>query len=57
MRSAELAETALCMRNIAFHEDDPWTTFEVIENGELGRVTIAQWVLSSLTILKISFTR
>lgn len=42
MRSAELAETALCMRNIAFHEDDPWTTFEVIENGELGRLSLVR---------------
>lgn len=36
MRSTELAETALSMRNVAFNADDFWTTFEVIENGELG---------------------
>lgn len=39
MRSAELAETALSMRNVAFGADDAWTTFEVIENGELGKVS------------------
>ncbi|XP_029311166.1 arf-GAP with Rho-GAP domain, ANK repeat and PH domain-containing protein 2 isoform X2 [Cottoperca gobio] len=37
MRSAELAETALCMRNVTFKADDYWITFEVIENGELER--------------------
>ncbi|XP_050931666.1 LOW QUALITY PROTEIN: arf-GAP with Rho-GAP domain, ANK repeat and PH domain-containing protein 2 [Lates calcarifer] len=37
MRSTELAETALSMRNVAFNADDFWTTFEVIENGELER--------------------
>ncbi|KAM9834175.1 arf-GAP with Rho-GAP domain, ANK repeat and PH domain-containing protein 2 isoform 2-T2 [Syngnathus typhle] len=37
MRSAELAETALSMRDVPFHAGDAWTTFEVIENGELER--------------------
>ncbi|GAA6216344.1 arf-GAP with Rho-GAP domain, ANK repeat and PH domain-containing protein 2 [Lates japonicus] len=37
MRSTELAETALSMRNVAFNANDFWTTFEVIENGELER--------------------
>ncbi|XP_061620373.1 arf-GAP with Rho-GAP domain, ANK repeat and PH domain-containing protein 2 isoform X2 [Phyllopteryx taeniolatus] len=37
MRSAELAETALSMRNVPYNADDAWTTFEVIENGELER--------------------
>ncbi|KAM4611838.1 LOW QUALITY PROTEIN: arf-GAP with Rho-GAP domain, ANK repeat and PH domain-containing protein 2 [Polymixia lowei] len=37
MRSAELAESALRMRNVAVDADDLWTTFEVIENGELER--------------------
>lgn len=37
MRAAELAETALSMRNVPSHGEDTWTTFEVIENGELGR--------------------
>ncbi|XP_039997410.1 arf-GAP with Rho-GAP domain, ANK repeat and PH domain-containing protein 2 [Xiphias gladius] len=36
MRSMELAETALSMRNIT-SKSDFWTTFEVIENGELER--------------------
>lgn len=36
MRSAELAEAALRMKSIAFDAEDFWTTFEVIENGELG---------------------
>lgn len=36
MRSAELAETALSIKNMTFDEEDSWTTFEVIENGELG---------------------
>ncbi|MED6233545.1 hypothetical protein ATANTOWER_013218, partial [Ataeniobius toweri] len=35
MRSSELVETALSMRNATFEADDLWTTFEVIENGEL----------------------
>ncbi|KAM9425205.1 arf-GAP with Rho-GAP domain, ANK repeat and PH domain-containing protein 2 isoform 1-T3 [Pholidichthys leucotaenia] len=37
MTSTELAETALTMRNVTFNADDLWTTFEVIENGELER--------------------
>ncbi|CAN9509584.1 unnamed protein product [Ophioblennius macclurei] len=37
MRPNELAETALSMKNIKFNADDCWTTFEVIENGELER--------------------
>uniref|UniRef100_A0A3B4G340 ArfGAP with RhoGAP domain, ankyrin repeat and PH domain 2 n=1 Tax=Pundamilia nyererei TaxID=303518 RepID=A0A3B4G340_9CICH len=37
MRPTELAETALNMRNVAVNADDFWTTFEVIENGELER--------------------
>lgn len=36
MRSSELAETALKMRSVTYGADDFWTTFEVIENGELG---------------------
>lgn len=36
MRSAELAEAALRMKSVAFDVEDFWTTFEVIENGELG---------------------
>lgn len=36
MRPTELAETTLNMRNVAVNADDFWTTFEVIENGELG---------------------
>lgn len=38
MRSTELAEAALSMRNVTFDADDLWTTFEVIDNGELGMV-------------------
>lgn len=37
MLAAELAETALSMKNISSDAEDTWTTFEVIENGELGR--------------------
>ncbi|TNN63219.1 Arf-GAP with Rho-GAP domain, ANK repeat and PH domain-containing protein 2 [Liparis tanakae] len=37
MRSTELADTALGMRNVTVGADDFWTTFEVIENGELER--------------------
>ncbi|XP_023276619.1 arf-GAP with Rho-GAP domain, ANK repeat and PH domain-containing protein 2 isoform X2 [Seriola lalandi dorsalis] len=37
MCSTELAETALSTKNVAFSGDDLWTTFEVIENGELER--------------------
>ncbi|XP_041842533.1 arf-GAP with Rho-GAP domain, ANK repeat and PH domain-containing protein 2 isoform X2 [Melanotaenia boesemani] len=37
MRPSELAESALSMKNVTFKADDFWTTFEVIENGELER--------------------
>ncbi|XP_037832343.1 arf-GAP with Rho-GAP domain, ANK repeat and PH domain-containing protein 2 isoform X2 [Kryptolebias marmoratus] len=37
MRPSELAEIALSMKNATFRADDLWTTFEVIENGELER--------------------
>ncbi|KAJ8008032.1 hypothetical protein DPEC_G00100520 [Dallia pectoralis] len=37
MRSDELAESALVMRNVVTSPLHPWTTFEVIENGELER--------------------
>ncbi|XP_053272100.1 arf-GAP with Rho-GAP domain, ANK repeat and PH domain-containing protein 2 [Pleuronectes platessa] len=37
MRSAELVETALSMRSVPCSAEDLWTTFEVIENGELER--------------------
>ncbi|KAI9543358.1 hypothetical protein NQZ68_012007, partial [Dissostichus eleginoides] len=37
MRPTEMAESALSMRNITFSADDFWTTFEVIEHGELER--------------------
>uniref|UniRef100_A0A3P8UQD4 ArfGAP with RhoGAP domain, ankyrin repeat and PH domain 2 n=1 Tax=Cynoglossus semilaevis TaxID=244447 RepID=A0A3P8UQD4_CYNSE len=37
MRSSELVETALRTRNVTFTASDCWTTFEVIENGELER--------------------
>uniref|UniRef100_A0A671W8K5 ArfGAP with RhoGAP domain, ankyrin repeat and PH domain 2 n=1 Tax=Sparus aurata TaxID=8175 RepID=A0A671W8K5_SPAAU len=37
MRPTELAETALSIKNVTFNADDLWTTFEVIENGELER--------------------
>lgn len=36
MTSAELAGMALRMKNMTLAEEDAWTTFEVIENGELG---------------------
>uniref|UniRef100_A0A3P8Y076 ArfGAP with RhoGAP domain, ankyrin repeat and PH domain 2 n=1 Tax=Esox lucius TaxID=8010 RepID=A0A3P8Y076_ESOLU len=37
MRSDELAESALVMRNVVTNPPHLWTTFEVIENGELER--------------------
>lgn len=37
MKAAELAETALSMKNVTVDAEEPWTTFEVIENGELER--------------------
>ncbi|CAB1351872.1 unnamed protein product [Coregonus sp. 'balchen'] len=37
MRSEELAESTLVMRNVVTTPVDLWITFEVIENGELGR--------------------
>ncbi|KPP73356.1 hypothetical protein Z043_107570 [Scleropages formosus] len=37
MRSDELADTVLNMKNVVFRGAvGPWATFEVIENGELG---------------------
>lgn len=36
MTSAELVQTTLGMKNVTFAEEDSWTTFEVIEHGELG---------------------
>ncbi|XP_045077647.1 arf-GAP with Rho-GAP domain, ANK repeat and PH domain-containing protein 2 isoform X1 [Coregonus clupeaformis] len=37
MRSEELAESTLVMRNVVTNPVDLWITFEVIENGELER--------------------
>uniref|UniRef100_A0A8K9UHI1 Arf-GAP with Rho-GAP domain, ANK repeat and PH domain-containing protein 2 n=1 Tax=Oncorhynchus mykiss TaxID=8022 RepID=A0A8K9UHI1_ONCMY len=37
MRSDELAESTLVTRNVVTNPVDLWTTFEVIENGELER--------------------
>ncbi|KAK7909784.1 hypothetical protein WMY93_014468 [Mugilogobius chulae] len=37
MRASEVAETALNMKNISVNADDLWTTFEVIENGDMER--------------------
>ncbi|KAM8882151.1 arf-GAP with Rho-GAP domain, ANK repeat and PH domain-containing protein 2 isoform 1-T2 [Synchiropus picturatus] len=37
MRATELAENVFNMRNVALNAEDFWTTFEVIENGELER--------------------
>lgn len=37
MRATELATTALRMKSITVSAEDFWTTFEVIENGELER--------------------
>ena len=37
MRSDELTETTLGMKNIVTNAGDFWTAYEVIENGELGR--------------------
>ena len=37
MRSDELTETTLGMRNVVTNAGDFWTAYEVIENGELGR--------------------
>ncbi|XP_072314770.1 arf-GAP with Rho-GAP domain, ANK repeat and PH domain-containing protein 2 [Eucyclogobius newberryi] len=37
MRASEVAETALNMKNITVNTEDMWTTFEVIENGEMER--------------------
>ncbi|KAJ8269315.1 hypothetical protein COCON_G00119220 [Conger conger] len=37
MRADELADVVLEMRNVAVDEADLWTTFEVIENGDLER--------------------
>uniref|UniRef100_A0A7N6BWY1 ArfGAP with RhoGAP domain, ankyrin repeat and PH domain 2 n=1 Tax=Anabas testudineus TaxID=64144 RepID=A0A7N6BWY1_ANATE len=42
MRSSELVESALTMRNVTFTADDCWTIFEVIENGELGKRVFLQ---------------
>lgn len=33
-----MAETALSMKNVLSDAEDSWMTFEVIENGELGKL-------------------
>lgn len=41
MRSDELADAVLSMRNVeVLDAADLWTTYESIENGELGSVCI-----------------
>lgn len=52
MGPSELAETALSMKNATFKADDLWTTFEVIENGELGMQEF--FLLSSLHVIILS---
>lgn len=42
MCSSELAESALSMKNVTCTADDIWTTFEVIENGDLGKRVFLQ---------------
>lgn len=37
MRSDELAVSTLEMKGIEVRAQDLWTTFEVIENGEMGK--------------------
>lgn len=37
MRSDELAISTLEMKGIEVKAQDLWTTFEVIENGEMGK--------------------
>lgn len=53
MRPPEIEETALSMKNITFDADDLWTTFEVIENGELGK--LKSLVTKLPTVLLIFF--
>lgn len=36
MKAEELADCVLEMKNIVPDQNDVWTTFEAIENGELG---------------------
>lgn len=40
MRSDELAVCTLEMKGVEVKAQDLWTTFEVIENGEMGRVML-----------------
>lgn len=46
MRAAELAETALSMKNVSSDAEGTWTAFEVIENGELGEQEAESWLWS-----------
>lgn len=56
MRAAELAETALNMKNVSVDAEDFWTTFEVIENGELGRQD-TRCSVESTQLVRVSFLR
>lgn len=40
MRSDELAVCTLEMKGVEVKAQDLWTTFEVIENGEMGRIML-----------------
>jgi len=53
MRSNELAVCTLEMKGKEVKAQDLWTTFEVIENGEMGRVTMSLSLTNTLETIEI----
>lgn len=53
MRSDELAVCTLEMKGVEVKAQDLWTTFEVIENGEMGRVMLLLNLKNTLKNIKI----
>jgi len=53
MRSNELAVCTLEMKGKEVKAQDLWTTFEVIENGEMGRVTMLLSLTNTLETIEI----
>lgn len=57
MRSDELAVCTLEMKGVEVKAQDLWTTFEVIENGEMGRVMLLLNLKNTLKTIKIKTCR
>lgn len=53
MRSDELAVCTLEMKGKEVKAQDLWTTFEVIENGEMGKITMLLNLTNALETIEI----